>query len=232
MQLPARTIRREEDPGEGASRHTEVEHYNLQLLQAHKCAGLPGFTGSETTVMIRNIKCGYTQEDVKKILDRAALRGKFDLVYVPLNVSSRSNFGYTFVNFRAPQYVKECIAAIDGLVFGGGDTAKRCKVVPARVQGFVQMMAVIIARSSPEGHVLFVDDKALQSRGSLRFGVGDACDMADIHDNHDSRLSPCGDGVGGIGATTGGGREALGAANSEHMQDKSAIGWVLYRLSL
>lgn len=109
--------------------------------------GYPQWSGSETTVMIRSIRYSYSQEDVKAILERSGLQGKFDLIYMPRNHARRNaNKGYVFVNFRKPEFVKECIKLIHGTSFGGGPKPKLCKLVPAHFQGGAAALAMIHSR--------------------------------------------------------------------------------------
>lgn len=92
-----------------------------------------------TTVMLRNIACRYSQEEVADILVEKGLAGKFDLVYLPRSPTRQSNLGYAFVNFLKPEYVEEARMLLDGQQFGRSRTAKRCQVALAHVQGAVSV---------------------------------------------------------------------------------------------
>jgi hypothetical protein len=87
-----------------------------------------------TTVMIRHIACCYLPHHVTGFLDEAGMGGKYDLVYLPLNVSKKANLGYAFVNFLSPSDVDVCKEKFDGRVFGTSLTEKKCQVVLARMQ--------------------------------------------------------------------------------------------------
>lgn len=91
--------------------------------------------GDETTVMLRNIACRYTHDDIVDILDDMGLVGKYDLVYAPQRTSTQSNLGYVFVNFLHSMYAEECRRLCDGRLFGGAATEKHCQVVLAHLQG-------------------------------------------------------------------------------------------------
>lgn len=95
---------------------------------------------ARTTVMIRNLACRYTQEDVKTILDESGFRGLFDFVYMPRSTSMTSNLGYVFVNFKREEHVEMCRTAFHGRSFGGG-SAKVCEVALARRQGGYDLSA-------------------------------------------------------------------------------------------
>jgi len=88
-----------------------------------------------TTVMLRNIACRYSQEDIATALDDVGLAWTYELVYIPRSPTRKSNLGYAFVYFREPRFVAECIRLCDGRPFGRCSTTKLCKVALAHVQG-------------------------------------------------------------------------------------------------
>jgi RNA recognition motif-containing protein len=81
--------------------------------------------------MLQNIACRFTQEDIRKILDEGGLSGTYENVYVPRGRSRKSNLGYAFVQFTAPEYAVDCRLKYDGQVLGSSNSMKLCKVVPA-----------------------------------------------------------------------------------------------------
>lgn len=93
------------------------------------------FPEGHTTVMLRNIACRYTQENLASILDELGLRGTYDFVYIPRSPARKSNLGYAFVNFLRPEYVEACKRLADGRKLGASDTTKLCQVTLAHVQG-------------------------------------------------------------------------------------------------
>eukprot|EP00428_Durinskia_dybowskii_P030419 CAMPEP_0170238382 /NCGR_PEP_ID=MMETSP0116_2-20130129/18945_1 /TAXON_ID=400756 /ORGANISM="Durinskia baltica, Strain CSIRO CS-38" /LENGTH=315 /DNA_ID=CAMNT_0010489193 /DNA_START=37 /DNA_END=984 /DNA_ORIENTATION=- len=92
----------------------------------------------QVTVVLRNIACRYTQDDVKGLLDEYGLRGKFSLLYVPRIESRNSNFGYAFVRFRNSAYAAECADRLSGKVFGQSRTTKLCQVEIAKTQESIE----------------------------------------------------------------------------------------------
>jgi len=93
---------------------------------------------AQVTVVLRNIACRFTQEDVKRTLDECGLQGKFSLVYAPRIESRNSNFGYAFVRFRTPAYAAECASLLNGKVFGASNTKKLCQVEIAEAQESIE----------------------------------------------------------------------------------------------
>jgi len=86
------------------------------------------------TVMIRNIACRYSHEEVSEVLDEVGLKGKYNFLYVPLNAKHCANLGYCFVNFVEEHHVGECMLLFSGKVFGKRLSEKRCEVSPAHMQ--------------------------------------------------------------------------------------------------
>jgi RNA recognition motif-containing protein len=88
-----------------------------------------------TTVMIRNITCKYSPEQVRQFLDGFGLAGTYDFFYLPMNRSGAANLGYCFVNFRQPGFVDMCISRLQGRALGQSQSSKTCDVTIAQQQG-------------------------------------------------------------------------------------------------
>jgi len=89
-----------------------------------------------TTVMIRNIpnRCG--QNDLIAELSCVGLAGSFDFLYIPLDLGTKANVGYAFVNFIAPTYASQCMERLPDHQFQKQRTlGKRVQVSPAHMQG-------------------------------------------------------------------------------------------------
>lgn len=64
--------------------------------------------------MLRNFPTSYTRSFVVQLLDQQGFAGCYDLVYVPLDFSTLSAFGYSFVNFVCPAEAVRCHAHFQG----------------------------------------------------------------------------------------------------------------------
>jgi hypothetical protein len=87
------------------------------------------------TLMVRNIACRYSKEDVIGFLAELGFDGAYDFFYLPLNASRRSNLGYFFINFRNEADSNRCRECLQGKCLGTSQTQKRCDVSMAKVQG-------------------------------------------------------------------------------------------------
>lgn len=89
---------------------------------------------ARTTVMIRNIPCRWTAEDLLAVLS-GVIRHSWDLLYMPCKNSDVAHAGYAFMNFRAPQDTLGLFNAMHGRCWPNTRSSKICEVRYARIQG-------------------------------------------------------------------------------------------------
>merc|ERR1711971_266111 len=88
-----------------------------------------------TTVMIRNIPCRYSQDEL--YLEIAEVGFRFNFMYLPPARRSPGNLGYAFVNFVDPQDALAFVGAFTGHAFVcQPKSKKRAEVMFAKLQGF------------------------------------------------------------------------------------------------
>eukprot|EP00746_Dinoflagellata_sp_MGD_P156027 gnl/MRDRNA2_/MRDRNA2_85664_c0_seq1.p1 gnl/MRDRNA2_/MRDRNA2_85664_c0~~gnl/MRDRNA2_/MRDRNA2_85664_c0_seq1.p1 ORF type:complete len:514 (-),score=106.49 gnl/MRDRNA2_/MRDRNA2_85664_c0_seq1:584-2125(-) len=88
-----------------------------------------------TTLMIRGIPCGFTQEALLNLLHDAGLKEKYDFFYIPRDDKNSSNLGYAFVNFLDVQSAEHCAAKFQGVQLDPFRSPKTCRISPATIQG-------------------------------------------------------------------------------------------------
>jgi len=107
-------------------------------------------SGTETTVMLRNIPNKYMPDVLAKHLNRE-YKGMFDFMYLPIDFKNKCNVGYGFVNFRTPELCREFVYGYDGVevrkCLPAFNSRKIAEVTPARVQGLENNVARL--RNSP-----------------------------------------------------------------------------------
>lgn len=91
---------------------------------------------TSTTVMIRGIPCGFTQEQLLDMINQSGLQGKYDFFYLPRAGNSVSNLGYAFVNFTDAASAMACATALHGLSLDPSRSSKVCTIFPAHIQGY------------------------------------------------------------------------------------------------
>lgn len=80
----------------------------------------------ETTVMMRNIPNSYTRERLLFLLDSHGFAGFYDLVYLPIDFTSRSGLGYAFINFKSAADAKRFREYFHGFDDWGVFSEKAC----------------------------------------------------------------------------------------------------------
>jgi hypothetical protein len=87
-----------------------------------------------TTVMLRNLPCRYTRDDLVSDLNLKGFAGLYDFVYMPMDFKRKLCMGYGFVNLTAGEQVQHFIEKFDGHRSHPSST-KVCEVSLSRTQG-------------------------------------------------------------------------------------------------
>merc|ERR1712046_64532 len=64
--------------------------------------------------MFRNVPNDYTRSMFQKLLEDEGFFAKFDFVYLPIDFSSKSGFGYAFINLIDPHVAETFRVHFDG----------------------------------------------------------------------------------------------------------------------
>lgn len=94
-----------------------------------------------TTMMLKNIPCRKSQEEVMAQIDKKGFGGRYDFFYLPRDVKFRANLGYAFINFVTPEDAAAFQQEMNGYRFVNSGSSKACVVVPAHVQGMMNNLA-------------------------------------------------------------------------------------------
>ncbi|CAK0903413.1 unnamed protein product [Prorocentrum cordatum] len=67
-----------------------------------------------TTVMLRNLPCGFTRKSLIWTLNNNGFARQYDFVYIPMDFNTRLSLGYGFVNLVDDKHVQRFIDVFDG----------------------------------------------------------------------------------------------------------------------
>jgi len=81
-----------------------------------------------TSVMARNIPTGYTRDMLLQLLDAQGFNAQYNLVYLPIDFSTKTGFGYAFVNFVDTLAAERFMAEFQGFSDWVVPSAKVCDV--------------------------------------------------------------------------------------------------------
>jgi RNA recognition motif 2 len=119
-----------------------------------------------TSVMLRHIPNKYGPELLKNDILEAGFSNKMDFFYMPVDMESKCNLGYCFLNFKTPQMLDEFRDQFDGQKLPHFVTHKVCQVSVARVQGLKANLEHLsksaAVRSLPEEYKPTIFDGASQ----------------------------------------------------------------------
>lgn len=88
------------------------------------------------TLMIKNIPCRCTQQEVIDAIAEVGFADLYNFFYLPIRRGHEQNFGYGFIGFVDGEVTKQFIEAMTGYKFKNRNSNKACEIAPARIQGF------------------------------------------------------------------------------------------------
>jgi RNA recognition motif-containing protein len=103
---------------------------------------LPEDKSSFSTLMVRNIPCKYTQQQLLAEVKECST--KFNFLHLPLarTLKANKNLGYAFINFTSPEEARSFMAAFQNRAFNRfPKSTKQAHVDYAQLQGFDENVA-------------------------------------------------------------------------------------------
>lgn len=85
-----------------------------------------------TTVMLKNIPNKYTKKMLLKEIEKK-FAGAFDFFYLPIDFTNNCNMGYSFINFKDHQILRDFCQVFDGKKWRKFKSDKICSVKYARI---------------------------------------------------------------------------------------------------
>ena len=93
------------------------------------------------TVMIRNIPCRCSAEEVLRAVDSLGFAGTYDFFYLPMNRRHKQGIGYGFINFIELGTAVRFKDATWGYRFPGRRSTKQVEIAVAQLQGRAEVEA-------------------------------------------------------------------------------------------
>eukprot|EP00397_Hematodinium_sp_SG-2012_P051919 GEMP01061115.1.p1 GENE.GEMP01061115.1~~GEMP01061115.1.p1 ORF type:complete len:392 (-),score=82.48 GEMP01061115.1:67-1242(-) len=91
--------------------------------------------GDATTIMLRNIPNRYTQEMLFDEFRANGILNSIDFFYLPMDVETRCNMGYCFLNLVSETAVEKFVNMFHNIKLDQISSGKICQVSRAKVQG-------------------------------------------------------------------------------------------------
>lgn len=89
-----------------------------------------------TTVMLRNLPCGFTRKALLGVLNKVGFQGCYDFAYIPIDFENKLCKGYAFVNLNHKKHVQRLIVVFDGFdKWNHCKSSKVCKASLSNTQG-------------------------------------------------------------------------------------------------
>jgi hypothetical protein len=108
-----------------------------------------------TTLMICDIPCRTSEQELMHLLTALGFAGTFDFLYIPVKQRGRrhrGNLGYAFVNFKVAEDASRFAASFVNFSFPGCNSKKLSYVKPAACQGYDANMRMHSANKRFQKH--------------------------------------------------------------------------------
>jgi hypothetical protein len=125
------------------------------------CHGDSESTDDVLNLMIRNIPCSCSRDDVLDVIAELGFANDYIFFHMPCPggvAGATHNLGYAFVGFKDKEVSARFAAAVTGYKFRGKrgrNSSKSCIVTPARVQGFQGTLQFCQQRKSHKNQPVF-----------------------------------------------------------------------------
>lgn len=121
---------------------------------------VPADCGGMVTAMMRNLPKKLTQHGLLEEINSKGFAGTYDFVYLPMDVESKVNRGYAFINFMDPAYAAAFKSCYEGRQLGQFNARKVIAILPAVLQGYEanreHFATSRVAREDPGARPLFL----------------------------------------------------------------------------
>lgn len=152
-----------EPPFPEASKMGPSKSGNHQLFSSKLAASTLAATinAEITTLMVCDIPCRESIEQLMTVMDEVGFAKTYDLVYMPGQrgrQASRGNVGYAFVNFKTTEWAAAFMEVFQNIHFPNSASTKLSYAKPARDQGFAANYMMHSRKNAVGSLLTFCDD--------------------------------------------------------------------------
>jgi len=104
-------------------------------LEAFPKIKKPPSTGPSSSLMMRHLPGDYTRSTLLELLDAEGFAGKYDFVYLPIDLKKCSNVGYAFINLLDGDTAEQFRQHFAGFNRWSVTSDKVCKVARSSLRG-------------------------------------------------------------------------------------------------
>jgi len=116
--------------------------------------------GSTVTVMMQNLPKRLSQNLLIEEIKSKGFGGTYDFVYVPVEMQTKFNRGYAFINFVEPKYAMAFKSCYEGHQLTKYSSRKVIAILPAALQGFeanyARFASSRMVHEAPGAHPVFL----------------------------------------------------------------------------
>jgi len=120
----------------GMAQDNFKDKVSVELIRSRDLALNGGGLSGCTTVMVRHIPGKYTQQKLMREINSAGFLGKYDFFYLPMQMQSRGNRSFAFLNFVSSEAAQAFYNCFHGRRLRHFRAGQPVTVAPADVQGF------------------------------------------------------------------------------------------------
>lgn len=155
---------------EELSSEDEVPEAPLPMQRAREIAQSGGGLSGLTTAMLRNVPKRYSEKGLATELNRSGYAGKYDFFFLPLDLRSKRNRGFAFVNFSEAKVAQRFYDQYHGRFLRNFQEpgSEPLLILPADVQGF-EANALRVRAGAPGAPQLGVYPDHLGAGGQMAF---------------------------------------------------------------
>ena len=132
-----------------------------------------------TTIMIRHIPNRYNLNLLMNEINNK-FSEKYDVLYLPLDITNNSNLGFGFINFKNPIHILYFFSEFNNKKWNHFNSGKRCQIVYSKTQGKKELIKYIQRKNginifsnnnSCKYNCFYIQNDSLDLRGDIEIPI-------------------------------------------------------------